>query len=76
MQAQELFRCYLEMTAKEIFCNCQCGNNATIKHEVVYWPLFFCKHKVNQQGAVLLGLWDLITVCCMTNQHFIDSEIY
>lgn len=71
-----MFRCYLEMTAKEIFCNCQCGNNATIKHEVVYWSPFSCKCNVNQQGAALWDLWDFITDCCMTNQHFIDSEIY
>lgn len=36
IEAQEMFRCYLEMIAKEIFCNCQCGNNAIIKHEVVH----------------------------------------
>lgn len=74
IQARELFRCYLEMIAKEIFCNRQCGNNATIKHEVVYWA--FSKYSVNQQSVVLWGLWAFITECCVTNEHFIDGEIY
>jgi len=76
VQAQEMFRCYFEMIAREIFCNCQCGNNARIKHEVVYWAALFCKYNVYQQGAVLWGLWDFITECSMTNQRFIDCEIY
>lgn len=37
---------------------------------------FLCKCNVNQQDADLWHLWDFITDCCMTNQHFIDSEIY
>lgn len=76
ISAQEMFRCYLEIAAKEICCNCQCGNNATIKHEVYIGLFFLSKCNVNQQGAVLWHLWDFITDCCMTNQHFIDSEMY
>lgn len=60
------------MIAKETFCNCQCGNNATIKHEVVYLAHF---SEVQCKSAGW-GLWGFITECWTTNQHFIASEIY